>query len=326
MKGIRCILLMLTALIAISCSKNNSEGPGPLKSYIFFEPRMMDIVETKADLITELPQSDGTSFGVLGFYEDNALIFDEYTDDIAKVYRASGIYKYDNLAPWLGSTHTFHAFYPYDDLVGDVKVGTDNVPYIEYTQPTTAEAMTDILGTYLQTDKVASVKLRFQHLLWAFNIVFKNSQTQEITASGEITDPHIKIREVTLKLQDFPSGAFLYLNPEFTVTANNSSDKSYTIYSASEGTQIDKGKSYTFGPLLFIPVSQLKYQVTIKYATQGDVSDTYVYPAEGQYKTVSSTFQRGKAYDLTIEKKNDKFFVGIEPGEWTSKDVEHSFD
>lgn len=328
MKRILNILFAFTAAIAVSCSKHNAVGLGPGSSYIFFEPDMLDITETKADLITELPKTDGTAFGVLGFYSDKRPIFTGYTNNIARVYRNSGVYKYDNLSPWVGNQHIFYAFYPYNDLQGKVRVGdTDKIPYISYTQPTAMADMKDILGTSIVSDPVNSVQLHFQHLLWAFNIVFKNSQSMETTASSTITDPYIKITEVTLKLQGFPTSANLYLDEDYTVTPGTAtSGKNYTIYSASAGTQIDKGKSHTFGPMLLIPVTELKYQVTIKYTTQGEVSDTYVYPAAGRYKTLSKTFQRGQAYDLTIEKKNDKFFVGIEPGEWTSQDVVHSFE
>ena len=326
MKRILNILFAFTAAIAVSCSKHNAVGLGPGSSYIFFEPDMLDITETKADLITELPKTDGTAFGVLGFYSDNGPIFTGYTNNIARVYRNSGVYKYDNLSPWVGNQHTFYAFYPYNDLQGKVSVGTDKIPYISYTQPTAMADMKDILGTRIVSNPVNSVQLRFQHLLWAFNIIVKNSQIKEVKDDGEIIEaPYLKVTEVTFKLQGFPSSVNIKLDEGFAVTTNSSKDISYTIYSNTAGDQIDKGQSKPYGPLLFIPVTGLKYQVTVKYTTEAGATGEYTYPSSG-YKTVSSKFQYGKAYELTIEKKDDMFFVGIEPGEWTQSEFEHTFD
>ena len=230
----------------------------------------------------------------------------------------------------MGNQHTFYAFYPYNDLQGKVSVGTDKIPYISYTQPTAMADMKDILGTSLTVSNPESpVRLHFQHLLWAFKINVKNSQTNEVNNDGDtIEKPYLKVTEVTFKLEGFPSSVNLNLDENFNVTTNSSRDLSYTIYSNTTGDQIDRGKSKSYGPLLFVPVTGLKYQVTVKYVTQAGASGTYTYPSSG-YKTVSgTTFQPGpgEAYDLTIEKKDDMFFVGIEPGEWTSSEFEHTFN
>ena len=330
MKRLLNILFVLTATIAVSCSKYSVTNLGPGKSYIFFEPDMLKIAETKVDLISEFPTAEGTAFGVLGFYNGGNPIFTGYKNNIAYIYKNSDVYKYDNLSPWVGDQkHTFHAFYPYTDLVNSIAVGSDNIPYISYTQPTTVADMKDILGVYTEVESpVSAVQLHFQHLLLAFNIVVKNSQTKEVTATGEIENPSLSITEVVFKLEDFPSAVNLNLDDDYTVTTSSTAtlDQSYTIYSNSTGVQINNGESKVYGPLLFIPTTELKYQVTVKYTTQGGASGTYVYPAAGEYKTVTSGFEHGKAYDLTIEKKNDKFFVGVAPGEWIQTEFEHTFD
>lgn len=335
MKKIRYIFLALAAVTAVSCSKHNTDGPQPLNQYIFFDAGMSDIVQTRTELIADdVFTKDGAQFGVLGFYEDGKPIFDGYTGNIANVYRTDGLYKYDNLAVWQGNTHRFSAFYPYDELLGNVKVGSDNVPYIEYTQPWNMADMKDILGSYTQVENTnptstnAAVALHFQHLLWAFNVVIKNSQTLEVNPEDEIIDTYLAIKKVSISLQDYPSKANLNLDKDFTVTPVTKSLNSCILYSAeteAEGV-IETDQTKTFGPLLFIPVPTLKYQVTVEYVITGGETVTYTYPAAEQYQTLSEPLEHGKVYNLTIDKKNDKFFVGIEPGSWDQIDVEHTFD
>ena len=226
----------------------------------------------------------------------------------------------------MGSTHTFYGFYPHDLLKENVKVA-DNVPYIEYTQPTSESGMKDILGAYKQvtnTSAFAPVVMEFQHLLWAFNLTITNSQT---TIQGAIQDPTLTIKKVTLSLSGFPQSATLRLDSDHTVTHGSTGALSYDLYSDATGESIAATQSKTYGPLLFIPVTGLNYQVTIEYTTaSGDAK--MVYPAEGQYKTVSETaFTHGKSYTLNVTKTNDKFSVGkmLNEGSWEDKDVTHTF-
>lgn len=336
MKKIRYIFLSLAAVTAVSCSKHNTDGPQPLNPYIFFEAGMSDITQTRTELIADdVFTKDGAQFGVLGFYKDGAPVFNGYTGNIANVYRADGLYKYDKLAVWQGTTHTFSAFYPYDELLDNVKVGTDKVPYIEYTQPWDMANMKDILGAYTQVENTnptstnAAVALHFQHLLWAFNVVIRNSQTVEVTASENITNPSIAIKKVTLSLKDFPKTANLKLDQNFSVSPGEVVTENVVMYSDETGQQIASGNSSTFGQLLFIPVSGLSYKITIDYTTQGGVNDTFTYPAD-KYQPVSSSFSKGQVCKLTIEKSNDRFFVGKidNSGNWTDFDtnLEHNFE
>ena len=116
MKIIRHILFVFFALIAVSCSKADPEvigpnDPKPSGPYIFFEPKLLDIEQTKVDLMTAFPTTSGTAFGVLGFYEDGEAIFDGYNNNIAKVYR-------DNLMD------EFAKEYPYYDFASNKGYGT----------------------------------------------------------------------------------------------------------------------------------------------------------------------------------------------------------
>ena len=337
MKKLRYIFFALAAIITASCSKHNTDGPQPLNSYIFFDAGMSDIVETKTEQIpVDVFTKDGAQFGVLGFYEDGAPVFNGYPGNIANVYRADGLYKYDKLAVWQGTTHTFSAFYPYDDeLLSSVKVGTDNIPYIEYTQPWNMADMKDILGSYTQVESKNpdsvndAVSLHFHHLLWKFNVVIRNSQTVEVTASENITNPSIAIKKVTLSLKDFPKTANLKLDQNFSVSPGEVVTENVVMYSDETGQQIASGSSSTFGPLLFIPVSGLSYKITIDYTTQGGVNDTFTYPAD-EYQPVSSSFSKGQVCKLTIEKSNDRFFVGNinNDGNWDdwNQNVNHEFE
>ena len=335
MKKTTYILLALASFIAAACSKPSPDGPTPVgpespKSYIFFEAGLLDVADTKAELIegVALPTTDG--FGVIGYYQDNRSIFSGNTNNIAEVNwnSSKGVYEYQNPAPWMGSTHTFHGFYPHDLLAGSVKVA-NNIPYIEYTQPTSESGMKDILGAYNQvtnTSAFAPVVMQFQHLLWAFNLTITNSQTAETTATGSIPSPTLTIRKVTLSLSGFPKSVLLKLDSNYSVDVITAGTLNYTLYSSTSGESIAATKSKTYGPLLFIPVKGINYQVTIEYTTAAGVEDTMVFPAEG-YKEVSTEFTHGKSYNLTITKTNDKFFVGkmFNEGAWESADVPHTF-
>ena len=339
MKKLRYIFFALAAIITASCSKHNTDGPQPLNSYIFFDAGMSDIVETKTEQIpVDVFQNDDTAFGVLGFYQDNAPIFNGYTNNIAHVYREDGLYKYDNLAVWQGTSHRFSAFYPYDDeLLSSVKVGTDNIPYIEYTQPWDKSDMKDILGAYTEVENAnpasvnEPVELHFYHLLWAFNVVIKNSQTLEVTADEKIENPSLIIKKITLSLGDFPKNANLKLDQNFSVIPGSAvpEPESVILYSEETGEEVVSGEIGQFGPLLFIPVTSLTYKITVDYTTQSGFSDTFTYPASG-YISVSSTFSKGQVYNLVIEKTNDKFFVGNinNDGNWDdwNQNVNHEFE
>lgn len=337
MKKIRYIFLVLAAIFAASCSKHNTDGPQPLNPYIFFDAGMSEIVETKTELIpVDVFQNDGTAFGVLGFYQNNAPIFNGYRNNIAYVYREDGLYKYDDLAVWQGSTHRFSAFYPYGELLESVKVA-DNVPYIEYTQPWNMAAMKDILGAYTEVENAnptstnEPVQFHFQHLLWKFNVVIKNSQTLEVTADEKIENPSLIIKKITLSLGDFPKNANLKLDQNFSVIPGSAvpEPESVILYSKETGEEVVSGEIGKFGPLLFIPVTSLTYKITVDYTTQSGFSDTFTYPASG-YISVSSTFSKGQVYNLVIEKTNDKFFVGNinNDGNWDdwNQNVNHEFE
>lgn len=340
MKRITHILLAFTAIIAVSCSKHNTERPEQLRpeqlnSYIFFEADIMDVTHTKVNLLTgtSLPADIGTSFGVVGFYGDGMRIFNRNGNGIAEVYRdgANGEFQYSPIVPWMGLRHTFHAFYPYSDLNSNVKVGTGNIPYIDYTQPSTPDAMIDILGTCQTVENDASftpVMLHFQHLLWAFNLTIKNIQTIDYSNDGnQINAPTLTIRKVVVSFNEFPTRASLNLDDTFTVTSTSTGVVNYVMHSNESGDPILSNESQTYGPLLFIPVTGLKYQITIEYTTANGIKDKLTYPAEGQYKSLTSSFERGKLYNLTINKTNDKFFIAeeLKPQNWASINVEHTF-
>lgn len=329
--------MVLVVALTVACTKSNvappTDIPDTQRSYIFFEPEVLKVVETKTTLVDELPKTEGTAFGVIGYYDDGVSIFEDNDNDdtdvdIARVYRSeNGAYMYDNLASWQGKTHTFHAFYPYD-LLSTVMIGEDSerTPYIVYNQPASAAEMIDILATTYTTEKVSSVKLTFQHLLWAFRVKVQNSQTSEVTAAGKITKPYITITEIKISVEGFSKSANLMFDGSLTSSTEQGTFE-YTI-TPTDG-QIESGDTKAFEPLLYIPTNLFKYRISINYTTQGGASDTYTYPASEHKQSSIKKFERGKVYSLTIEKTDDKFFTGgiADNGDWkdAENDIPHTF-
>ena len=337
------ILFVLMAITVIACTKGNTDIDMPLGEYIFFTPKMMEIEQVKAGSSN---QFEGEEFGVLGYYSNNqTAIFGGYENNIALVYKDdNGVFKYDKLAPWLEGTHTFYGFYPYS-LSNTVTTGDDNMPYIAYTQPDDAEKMTDILGSKeVVENPQTEVQLHFQHLLWKFTIDIKNSQTEEIIASGTtIENPYINIKSVTITINNLLKEAQLKLDDDFTVvpgTAYYDQPVSYTMFISTDGVQIPAKETETskntetFGPLFFVPTESILCNIRIDYTTEGGYTDSFIYPAADEYIELTyneeseTGFNKGNVYNLTINKVNGRFILGamINEGAWGDVTVNHEFN
>ena len=342
------ILFAFVSLSLASCAKTEDapsiHGQEQLPSYIFFEPKVLDITETKAELLeTSLPNASQTAYGVLGYYSDNTQIFvhQDYKNDnglnIARLYRNGERedFSYDHLAPWNTGIHTFYAFYPYS-LADRVSV-SDNIPYISYTQPEKMEGVVDILGCKLFSEKTGMVSIGFKHLLSALKITVTNSQTTEVVLNEEGTKttydyPTLTINSIVFSLVDFPLNAQLKFEdngaPTYSAEATNKTKRTYTIFSGAHkiGASNSQTNSATFTPLLFLPVTGLKYQIIINYTTEGGYNGEYNYSGSSDM-----VFTKGKVYSLNIKKTNDKLFIGkIElidsAGAWTDVNVPHTFN
>ena len=340
------ILIALAAISIAACTKHvpesSPQGPDSPRSYIFFEPSVNEPVEAKATLVEgdALPAGAGTAFGVLGYYNGISLFSSAYssTNGIARVYRPEGStetnklpFQYDNLIYWHHPTedHGFYAFYPYDLSV----VSNNGNPYVNYTQPTANDAnMVDLMTAYTSTGKCASVELAFNHRLWALDIAITNAQTEGLNASDQVTNaPTLTIKSISVKIEGFPTGAQIYMNPTSGLALNTTtSTYTYTINSNVQSGDIlpNSGATATgtYGSLLFLPVpaGTFKYSLTITYLDSRGVDCTF---STGAAKTINKAFEPGKRYKLTVNKTNDTFVVGtLTPADWTNQDVNHEFN
>ena len=350
MKNILYIPIIILFALITSCDKispSQEGGDETSGSYIFFEPKVLNLSSTKATLLNELPKTNGTAFGVCGYYSNGADIFSGYSNKIANVYKSGEYYQYDNLALWLGIDHTFYAFYPYSLHTSVKKDGTGKL-YIEYATPETSNDMQDILATTKTTSYAggnpAPVSLNLEHIFWALKVKIENRQTRELVSGNESDDillPSITIKKIEMVVSGYPKIASLYLDASSTYsTAETNLDEfTYTIYENTTGTAItaynpatpNAEYSATFEPLLFIPLVQdqsFNYRLKISYTTQSGDSETSIYPSDNSFKTSTAAFQRGNVYTITIEKTDDKLIYGTleDGGRWEDfDDLEHSF-
>ena len=259
-----------------------------------------------------------------------------YTNGIAQVYRpaAGTSFQYDNLIFWQAASaaHNFYAFYPYS-LYGSVTSAT--APYITYTQPTANDAtMVDLMTAYTSTAKCNLVELTFNHRLWALDVVITNGQTEGIDPDDQVTNaPTLTIKSVSVTVENFPTGAQIYLNKDHSpgLVLNTATNKyTYTINpKATNGDVLaNSGETATatYGSLLFLPITAgtFKYSLEITYLDSRGVESTF---STGTAKTINKAFEAGKRYKFTVNKTNDTFVIGtLTPTDWTDQDVNHEFN
>lgn len=361
MRKVLYILIALAAMSIVACTKHYPEptpqGSDRPRSYIFFEPSVHKTVDSKANLVTgeKLPADAGTAFGILGYYGSQSLFASAYTDAIAKVYRPEGSsdaqrlpFVYDNLIFWHDQTteHQFYAFYPYSNSSSGTPltiIPNNGNPYIVYTQPTSNDAaMGDLMTAYSSTKQCNEVELTFDHRLWALDVVITNDQTEGLNSSNEvITTPTITIKSVSLKIENFPTGAHFYIKKDYVAegsaipgiklnTEVTSQPSTYTIDAASTGdvlTNSGTTASKRYGSFLFLPVpaNVFKYSLIITYLDSRGIEDTFT---TGAAKTLNKAFDAGKRYTLSVTKSNDTFVVGsLSPSEWSDHpQVDHEFN
>ena len=349
------ILIALAAMSIAACTKQtpdpSPQGPDSPRSYIFFEPSVNKSVDAKAALIEgeSLPADAGTAFGVLGYYGGISLFSSAHSsyNGIARVYRPEGStetnrlpFQYDNLIYWHHPTanHKFYAYYPY----GLSAVPNNGHPYITYTQPTSNDAnMVDLMTAYTSTPKCSLVELTFYHRLWALDVVITNAQTEGLNASNQVINtPTLTIKSVSVIVEDFPTGATVYLDKDYKEneadntpgialnSATASQPSTYTLTPAgTEDTLNNSGttSSKQYGSCLFLPVSSgvFKYKLNITYLDSRGVECAF----PTALKTVNKAFEAGKRYKLTVTKTNDTFVVGtLSPSDWTDQNVNHEFN
>lgn len=345
MKRILYILLMFAFSILSACTKHaiDSESPTPdsSRSYIFFEPQVINTSATKAEILTStsLPSELGTAFGIIGYYGTNSLFGAQTASNkgIAPVALTSaGVFEYTPLVPWQGvNSHVFYAFYPYSlndsGSAHNVVNGGAN-PYLSYTQPASNNGMIDILTAKTSTTKAqvyasgVDVPIVFYHRLWALEIKIINSQTSGLGADGHVgnTAVPLTITGVNLKVKGHPSGAKIYLDPEAVADLNKDANGQVRCHGEctyelpltiatgdviAAPTVIDSKTKFsdkTYGHLLFIPGGTFEYKVEISYK---DAANNPL-KLETDYIVSKTQFVAGNKYTLVINKTPDTFIVG----------------
>lgn len=368
MKRLIYIAFMAVLMLA-ACTKRQidlvPQVPESSRSYIFFEPEVIETSVTKATLLEGKTLHSATnptpSFGVIGYCgtyslfgaADGAATSYKYAKGIAQVtYSATeGVYSYNKLALWQDNMtdHDFYAFYPYDlsaSVKHSLQGSTAVKPHIEYTQPTANDnSMVDILTAKASTKKTDNVDLEFHHRLWALYVQINNAQTEGLTEAGSVTDqPTMKITEVKVIVENFPTAAYIYMDKSQGIdyvkknnqVALSTTPSTYTMSVPASGDIIAKNGSKTYGPLLFLPVAAgvFKYKLEIKYVDSRNVSLTHATALIAS----KTAFEGGKKYTLIVNKTNDAFVFGsyfdpdgdeadaFQPGDWSDTNVNHEFN
>lgn len=349
------IPLVLTVLLAAACTKpmpdsEISDSQSTSRSYIFFEPEIIEAAETRADIPFE-----HDSFGVMGFV-GNSAVFSGHTGGKAEVRKEGDLYTYSPLAQWQGSqNHNFYGFYPYS-LSSSVNTGADNIPYITYTQPTTLASMLDVMTAKTgPVTKQSYVTLTFTHRLWALDVKVHNMQAKE---QYEQYEPTLTVTGLTLEIDGVPGSGTILMNGTYgAVGTSVGLSETFTTKHVieSQGNATINGEN----SLLLLPCMSFTYRLTIEFENAWGVSYTYHYPntyemdAEGNpildangntqwhWKTASGPnntgFVAGSRYTLDVKKvDSDGVFTfnwtktpwgewDEEKQEWVNVDVEHTF-
>ena len=342
------ITLAIALSIVTACTEHPivqvPQVPESSRSYIFFEPEVLEAKTTKAEIVEgeELPGDASTAFGVLGYYEGTS-IFDGYGDGIAEVYRRekNSSFQYDHLGWWLirdaaaTTKHNFFAFYPYS--IKEVVEPNNGNPYISYTLPTNEADMKDILTAYNAKARVSIVPLVFQHRLWALDVEVVNRQTGDgySQPGAEITPPNLTVVSAKVTLENIPSKGTMGIS-DLTYTINSRTTQAYTLPQTDITiSPVDdpvttgiKENAACFGPLLFLPTDVSYDGGTVGYKLdftfKNHWGDEYTQSFDRSFKLAK--FEPGKRYKLTIVKNDTEATVGLTVSEWTTQDVTHTFE
>ena len=340
--------------------------PDSSHSYIFFEPEVVETVTTRSTEETQhlSDYAPGESFGVLGFYGTTQLFKPTATSTgIAKVSPVNGVYIYSPLETWKSKdgNHTFYAFFPYDDLVGKVKIETasvnpskPSVPYVEYSINDNIDIISDCVPTTKTSNGI--VEFELEHRLWGLVLEVVNNQSNNSynpnnpgnlddpnTEENEHLDPLLFIVSAKLTITNVPSAGKLYLDGTPFLSSRISEPKVYDLHTATMG-EVTLGKkdsqtsTHTFNPVLLFPTNvavdattKVQYRLDFKFKNAWGVQYDFSYPATANtYDDFSvSTFAAGKTYKLTVKKNEDGAFEVKTSSEldWeTHPDISHEFN
>ena len=311
------------------------------KSYIFFDA---DMVGTKGALLEgdRFPGTAGTSFGVYGFRESGAPIFDKYLtsaqgqlkspyDYVAKIYRPDDSTNdnplpltYHSLALWHAGDHSFYAYYPYETSEAIIDIGKDdNGHYLSYTQPASLDAMVDVMtASAAAKSSEGEVELAFVHRLFALDVVVANDQS--------ISQYDLEVNSANIEFYNVSRGATLYFDDMSPVNTSSyiSIKHSYDVSQAAaiaNGSFINLNAGNSF---LLLPCSSLKTKLILSVENAwGEVvefiidlssTDNALAPVGG--------FQAGKKYELKVTKGDKGFDFSYNLKPWSPKEVQMEFN
>ena len=355
MKHYIYITLAIALSIVTACTEHPivqvPQVPESSRSYIFFEPEVLEAKTTKAEIVEgeELPGDASTAFGVLGYYEGTS-IFKGYGDGIAEVYRReeNSSFQYDHLGWWLNrdaaatTNHNFFAFYPYS--IKEVVEPNNGNPYIRYTLPTSEADMEDILTAYKSTARISPVQIVFKHRLWALDVEVVNRQTGDgySQPGAALTPPDLTVVSVKVTLENIPGAGQIFIDNDLTCNISSRDTQEYTLNSdpvtisavddpATE--EIEENSSVSFGPLLFLPTDlsygtgSVQYQLDFTFESHwGDEYTQTFQLRDFKLAEGADSFEPGKRYKLTVVKTDTKASVDLDVTGWTEKDVTHTFN
>jgi hypothetical protein len=331
-------------------------------SYIFFDA---DVVSTKGTLISgiTLPSEvEKSRFGVFGYREDGSQIFNMYHgspatgqlasafNNVAVMYRqdAGGAFYYDALTLWTKGRHSFFAYFPYTDSPSEVlpaisvASSATSRPSLSYVQPTQLDKMTDVLTAAtlnkLSTDSDSQpVQLKFEHRLFAFDVILKNLQSA--SARG------LRVKRASVEFTDVISGATLYfedgadedLYADLSLGAATHTPFTHTFLTAEAPTleipapaADQKAVEHNFNAtssFLFLPCPSLKVKFTMTFLNAWN--EECVFDTDVVTIAPEGGLLPGHKYDLVIRMQDNGMDLTFTPEikEWESfEDIQIKFE
>lgn len=342
--------ILLTAIVLIPGCGKYSSSPGPelddkSGAYIFFDPEVINTKGTLISGITLPPKVEESRFGVFGYREDGSQIFNMYHgspatgqlasafNNVAVMYRqdAGGAFYYDALTLWTKGRHSFFAYFPYTDSPSEVlpaisvASSATSRPSLTYVQPTELDKMTDVLTAAtlnkLSTDSDSQpVQLKFEHRLFAFDVILKNLQSA--SARG------LRVKRASVEFTDVISGATLYfedgadedLYADLSLGAATHTPFTHTFLTAEAPTleipapaADQKAVEHNFNAtssFLFLPCPSLKVKFTMTFLNAWN--EECVFDTDVVTIAPEGGLLPGYKYDLVINKKDNGEYIEFE--------------
>ena len=300
------------------------------------------MVGTKGALLEgdRFPGTAGTSFGVYGFREDGAPVFNKYLtsaqgqlkspyDYVAKVYRPDGSTKenplpftYHSLVLWHSGVHSFYAYYPYETSSAIAGIGNDGTGhYLSYTQPASLDAMADVMtASAIASSSEGEVELAFEHRLFALDVIIENNQSS--------SQYDLVVKHAYIELYNISSRAILYFDGTSSTSSYISVSHTYDVSQApaiAYGSTLNLNAGNSF---LLLPCTSLKAKLNIivENAWGEDAQFTIDLSTTENALAPAGGFQAGKRYEMKVSKgdKGIGFSYNLVP--WTQKNVEMEFN